>query len=580
MLTDTPASPVAHWLLTSPGVRLIETTYTLNGSVARAKLSPVALLKLLPEEKRPQQVLALVTEEAGKEALGYLEEEAGAPVVSVAIPEGTSPGEIWEILARILAAVPPGIRLTLDITHGFRSLPFVYLTAALFLTSLRDVRIEGVYYGMLEAGEKDGARPLVDLSVVLNLAEWFYATRMFRETGQAHDLVRLLSMQLTRSGAGKQLILALAEFTWDYTSGLPLELGQAAEEICRVGTKVEEPVLHVPAGEELLRAIIQAAEPFRLVAAGGAAYQNKKEIALDLSELKRQARLIDLYLERGQFATATQLIREWMVSRVLLEESNGDGPDRGCRGWLDYRPTRASAEARLNVLTCVPSALLTPAQARIRDWWQRLGNARNEVAHCGFRRQPVDVAKQLADVVRVWQQVREHIEDGDFWNVRVRTGDGILLVSPVGHSAGALYTALKKVQPRWLLPIVSRETAARIGEICAAAGFAGETLPPLVMNDPYLGYDEIRSLVANRQYEKQVAPELAGKLVNGSEIIVNLTGGTTVMQQLAQKVADVARNKLGLKTRTVAVVDRRCRQEQESNPYVEGELVWLDDDRS
>ncbi|MBE3584332.1 MAG: TIGR02221 family CRISPR-associated protein [Limnochordaceae bacterium] len=536
-------------------------------------MSPLALLKLLPSEKRPQQVLALVTKEAEKEALGYLEEEAGCRVVPVPIPDGKSPAEVWDILTRILAAVPAGIRLTLDVTHGFRSLPFVYLTAALFLTSLRDVRIEGVYYGMLEAGEKDGVKPLVDLSVVLNLAEWFYATRMFRETGQAHDLIRLLSMGLARDGLENEMVTALADFTRDYASGLPLELGRAAAVICHIGTMIGDPMLHVPAGEELRRAIIQAAEPFQLVDAAQTPYESKKDVPLGSGELRRQARLIDLYLEREQFASAVQLIREWMVNRVLLAEGEAVSTSSA---WLDYRPNRILAESRLNVLACVPSDLLTPEQIEVRGWWQKLGNARNEVAHCGFRPQAVEVTRELADVGQVWQQVREHIEDESFWNLELKTGGGILLVSPVGRSRGALFTALKRVQPQRLLPIVSQDTVERVGEICTAAGFTGETLPPLVMNDPYLGYDEIPTLVGKRQ----IAPELANTLVKGSQVIVNLTGGTTVMQQLAQKVAEAAWNKLGLKTRTVAVVDRRSREEQEKNPYVEGELVWLDNDRS
>ncbi|MGI6539210.1 MAG: CRISPR-associated DxTHG motif protein [Bacillota bacterium] len=40
--------------------------------------------------------------------------------------------------------------MTLDITHGFRSSPFVFSVAAQYLSFLRpSVTIEGLYYGML-----------------------------------------------------------------------------------------------------------------------------------------------------------------------------------------------------------------------------------------------------------------------------------------------------------------------------------------------------------------------------------------------------------------------------------------------
>lgn len=260
------ALPTAHWLLTSPGVRLSEVTYSLDGKQASASLAPVALLKLLSDQRRPQQVLALVTSQAKKDTLGYLEAEAGCPVAPISIPDGKSPDEIWEIISSILSAVPPGIRLTLDVTHGFRSLPFVYLTAALFLTTLRGVAIEGVYYGMSEAVGKNDPKPFVDLAVVLRLAEWFYATRVFRETGQADDLVRLFDTGAAQGRAAKKLVAALAEFSRSYASGLPLEAGLAAAEACRLGRDGGSlnPTLHVPAGEELLQAMVRAVEPFQL----------------------------------------------------------------------------------------------------------------------------------------------------------------------------------------------------------------------------------------------------------------------------------------------------------------------------
>lgn len=294
--------------------------------------------------------------------------------------------------------------------------------------------------------------------------------------------------------------------------------------------------------------------------------------------MRREARLIDLYLERGQFGVAVQLIREWMVNRVLVAE--GRGTAAGKYGWLAYRPYRALAERRLNGLALIPPDLLTSQQCTMNKWWQQLSTARNEVAHCGFRPEMVNVTKKLADVRQVWQQVRPHLEDESFWQLQLNAavGDGLLLVSPVGRTRGALFTAIKKVQPRWLLPIVSQETAPSVGEIVVAAGFTGQTLPPLLMNDPFTGFAEIPHLVEDKDKNRAIAAELAKELLHGSEVVVNLTGGTTVMQQLAQKVADAAARKLGLKTRTMAVVDRRSRQEQEENPYVEGELVWLSDD--
>ena len=56
-------------------------------------------------------------------------------------------------------------------------------------------RMRYVYYGMFEARKKEDPRPSVDLYIALHVAEWFYATRIFQETGQAKDSVRLFEIE-------------------------------------------------------------------------------------------------------------------------------------------------------------------------------------------------------------------------------------------------------------------------------------------------------------------------------------------------------------------------------------------------
>lgn len=50
----------------------------------------------------------------------------------------------------------------MDLTHGYRSFPFLFFTAALYLKALRSVNIKAAYYAMSEAigGEKPLVNPL------------------------------------------------------------------------------------------------------------------------------------------------------------------------------------------------------------------------------------------------------------------------------------------------------------------------------------------------------------------------------------------------------------------------------------
>ena len=72
-----------------------------------------------------------------------------------------------------------------------RHFPLLLYAVSLYLQSLRGVRIRGAFYGMLEAlGEP---KPIIDLQPLLELPEWFYAVRVFRETGTVRPISERLN---------------------------------------------------------------------------------------------------------------------------------------------------------------------------------------------------------------------------------------------------------------------------------------------------------------------------------------------------------------------------------------------------
>lgn len=62
-------------------------------------------------------------------------------------------------------------------------------------------------------------------------------------------------------------------------------------------------------------------------------------------------------------------------------------------------------------------------------------------------------------------------------------------------------------------------------------------------------------------------------------VIVNITGGTTAMQYVAQQVAQEYRWG-GIEIELIALIDRRPPAEQVKNPYVPGEIIYLKDNDS
>lgn len=560
-------------LLTALGTRPQAARYRLNGRVESARLFPLALLKLLPEEQRPRQIIALCTEDACRTAWPELECSVGVEAWRIPIPSGGGEKDLWEILRIILQHIPSECKLILDITHGFRSLPFLFFTAALFLKALRRVEIEGVYYGMLEAKDEEGIAPVVDVYPVLEMIEWFYATRMFRETGQAHLLSSCLAPLSTPPkglegadykpyGAVKNLRRKITIVANLFAQALPIELGIAASKLARV---LEAPVPEhlqnrMPVPEEVFQVIKDFIAP---MAVNGDLLREKKDHRLTQQELKRQANVIDTYLERGYVSFAVGLIREWIVSTVICHQ--------GGKGWLRHEE-RLKVERRLGALLALQKlrhkrglpGLLTAEQRWLLGHWRYLGDCRNKLMHYGMNEDDSSVTDTtLATIRRHWAQLKEKLEEPLRWCVDLPASGGLLLVSPLGLSRGTLYSALKHIQPDRLLLIASAGAEDRYAEIADAVEWQGEVLFQK-MSNPYTGFDEIQVLVEN------VVPQL----LKAEKIVVNMTGGTTAMQFAVQQIYDRAKE-LDREVSRVALVDRRSPEEQQANPYLLGEIIYI-----
>lgn len=138
----------------------------------------------------------------------------------------------------------------------------------------------------------------------------------------------------------------------------------------------------------------------------------------------------------------------------------------------------------------------------------------------------------------------------------------IVLFSPLGLSYGTLYSAILSVRPQRVVVITSPQATNLLHSAVDAARFfhSGFVIETHILSDPFSGFKEGRAL----------ARQLA--LRAGETNVVNLTGGTTVLQDCARSVADILRAK-NKDVQEVAVVDGRDGDEQARKPLVLGHLV-------
>jgi CRISPR-associated Csx2 family protein len=524
--------------------------------------APVATTALIGDVDR---VTVLLTDEAREKHWDGFRAEVTALEIEVAaerIPAGRSETEIWEVFSGVDCALRGAGEVVLDVTHAFRSLPLVLFGSLTYLAALRDFRVRGVYYGAWEARAGDEA-PLLDLTPLPALLQWSYGARAFRETGNVRWLAELLretkALLFRRAAASRALGRLEAAFQvlgWTIPTGLPLESGiharKGLDALDSIRTDRPELTPLRPLVDELRETLEAIAIPSRT--------ESKSAIALDTPEMSRQLRLARLYHRWGLDDRALLLLREWIVSRTLLAAGRGGK-------WLDYGGARRPVERAITALVerrRLAGREDAPDQSPLRSLWSRIADRRNRVAHAGIGPEMVN---PVADVVKqLLLECELRTGDSAAWSTARPGPTRRLLVTPFGRAPGVLFTALTRRAPDIALVVTSREARSTLDEVRTRSGWGGAA-HVFEVADAHACFGEVRRVI------DWARPHL----LEASQIDINITGGTTALQYLAERVAGEA-SRLGVPFERIALIDRRELAEQTREPYVVGDVVPLTDD--
>ncbi len=559
-------------LVTVLGTNPKPARYELDGSSVEATLAPLALMRLLPDDRRPSRIVALCTVEAKAQSWPLLKQGLTDSGLDVAVVEiGADPADVTSFLRNVTTAIPAEGApegLVIDATHGFRHYAVLTYLTIQYVSALRGIELRNAFYGLWRPIE-EGSSPFLDLRALLVLPEWIHALRVFGDTGDASRLGRLIESDGDQTA--RAMAKELRQISEARAAGLPLELGQTSASFRAERKKPFKKALGAQ-GALLEDELWQRLEdPLRRFAfdAQNQSKGWKKQVALNVDELKRQAALVDDLLNRGSIAVALGLMNEWTVSRVILQ--------MGKQGsWLDYHSARSAAASALGALDELARDQdlvkgLTEAQRDLGRFWHDLSELRNAFHHHGMRPQVLvgaagNDARSKLDAVRdSWGSLKTLADLA----ISLPVTSERLLVSPVGRRPGVLYGAVDACRrdgriPDACLVLVSDETSGTVDEALREAGFGGK-LHRIRIEDPYGGQSEIERLVR----------EARGQLVVAQEVAVNLTGGTTLMGLAVSAIANKAQ-RLAREVRRFGLVDRRPPNEQEADPYRVGEAFWLD----
>ena len=345
---------------------LYKSTYVFDGEECETQFFAEAIVKFFS----PDSLYFFATESAEKEPvsndnkcerLKFLMELLGkeTEIVPIQIEEGADEEELWKIFDTVVGEIKDNDKVLFDITHGFRSLPFLTFLALAYVRNVRNgVEIERVIYGAFDAVDRDNPRkPVFDLTPFVSLLDWLGAVTMFQRTGDARPIAGLVPGDIAS---------ALTDLSNALLTNRTLEAQSAAMNFNRfISDDSQRPPFQM--------LVDQLRKSYWKMAVDKPSEKPK-------DSLKAQYEQIKWYMKNQHYLQAITLMREWLISfECFFYEGH----------WLQ-RDTREDAQKGLN-------EPYKDIQEEVIDLWKGC-KIRGDLAHCGMRPR-VDTATQAIEAI-------------------------------------------------------------------------------------------------------------------------------------------------------------------------------------
>ena len=398
--------------------KLHESIYTHQG-----EKSPKTLFfaEALVSFFEPKQLFVVTTDKASRAPVSEKDKtdrftaiqnllDGKTEVARVTIPEGENEDQLWEIFNTVVGEIQDGDRVLFDITHGFRSLPFLTFLALAYVRNVKsDVEIERVGYGAYEAVGYNSPKPVFDLTPFIGLLDWMGAVAVFQQTGNAQKIAELVNDAHSRPYK-LRLPGKLPTQLQNMGSGLKnLSDALLTNRIGEKGTQTAAANL-VTQLDQAKNEIDEWAQPFGVLfdqigtTYQPLAFQDPKKTT-DLREnLIKQYQQIRWYERNQQYLQAITLAREWLISYSCYELGKDWITER--REVEEMMGEWGHAKRQGGKLPNVAMNTVKHGSEAMR-LFNSLNGLRNDLAHCGMRSDPI-TAKSAIDNVK--KRVKE-LED-------------------------------------------------------------------------------------------------------------------------------------------------------------------------
>lgn len=364
---------------------LYNSTYYFDGKECETQFFAEAIVDFFS----PNSLYFFATESAEKEPvsndnkcerLKFLTELLGkeTEIFPIRIEEGADEEELWKIFDTVVGEIKDNDKVLFDITHGFRSLPFLTFLALAYVRNVRSgVEIERVIYGAFDAVDRDNPRkPVFDLTPFVSLLDWLGAVTMFQRTGDARPIAGLVPGDIAS---------ALTDLSNALLTNRTLEAQSAAMKFNGLPFDGSQQ----PPFQMLVDQLKKSYQRM--------AVYDPSEKPVD--SLKAQYRQIKWYVENQHYLQAITLMREWLISWQCIQNKFD---------WL-VMENRVNAEKELNQYS--PSspffALLSPQKKTALTLWDKCVGIRNDLAHCGMRLHPKIASDAINEIKDLFNEFKK-----------------------------------------------------------------------------------------------------------------------------------------------------------------------------
>lgn len=518
-------------------------------------------------------------------------EYAGIRVRTVDVSEGFSTKDMWSIFQVVENNVDVGDQVIFDITHSFRSLPFLSLLLLNYARVFRKILIEGIVYGAFEAlGRKDAVENMpiserlvniVDLKEFVKLLDWSVAADHFVKAGDTQDLYRMAKAELSPLKAKfKATDENLNQLDW-LLQNLNDFSQQAAT--CRTRTILRDTIPKISnntvmaknESEPYVKALLPILDVVRGEMAG----------MLKGNDIQKGNALVRWCLDHDKIQQAWTILRENVISYLCQEVGYKEhgfkiecGKERDLTSEAAHvlatkKPIEKWYKAIKEQPWIVDAIRSNSKLFEVAKLLDSITPYRNDLDHAEYtcENYPANRFKMILEQTLTKFERLINIETRKSTEKEIESEEKTqesftrILLSPLGLSPGLLFSALSQLTPQHALVLTSKDAVGNLPQIIQHADYQG-TLQEVLVSDPFTCFQQVTEI------EVPIIKALSA--FSNAEIWVNITGGTTALQYLVQRVASVLKKK-GYLIHEVAFADRRSLEEQKRVPFVEGEMFIL-----